>query len=99
MVPPMRRMPVTSLGVNLRQRSGSISPSKLSSRPITSHLQLDADLTTARITALSPGASPPPVMIPIRFTPARPRDEDIEKVYVAWTLSIAAEPPARQRAD
>ena len=39
----MRRMPVTSFGVRARERSGSIRPSKLSSRPRTSHLQLAAD--------------------------------------------------------
>src|SRR6188508_1031897 len=42
-------------------------PSKLSSRPMTSTPALYADFTTARITAFSPGASPPPVRTPIFF--------------------------------
>src|SRR6267378_6842051 len=41
MVPPSRRMPVTSRGVSTRDRSGSMSPSKLSSRPTTSMPLLD----------------------------------------------------------
>ena len=68
MVPPRRRMPVTSLAESTRDRFGSISPSKLSSRPTTSMPSLTPALTTARITAFSPGASPPPVRIPIRFS-------------------------------
>src|SRR6185436_10969579 len=67
MVPPSRRMPVTSFGVRMRDRVGSSSPSKLSSRPTTSMPALKADLTTARMTALRPGASPPPVSTPIRL--------------------------------
>ena len=67
MVPPRRRMPVTSLGVRMRDRDGSSRPSKLSSRPTTSIPALKADLTTARMTALRPGASPPPVSTPIRL--------------------------------
>ena len=35
-VPPSRRMPVTSRGVSTRERPGSIRPSKLSSRPMHS---------------------------------------------------------------
>src|SRR5260221_3001332 len=66
MVPPTRRIPVTSLGTRRRDRLASIRPSKLSSRPMTSQLRLAADLTTARMTALRPGASPPPVSHPIR---------------------------------
>src|SRR6187401_2639140 len=68
MVPPRRRMPVTSLAESTRDRFGSISPSKLSSRPTTSMPSLTPALTTARITAFRPGASPPPVRIPIRFS-------------------------------
>src|SRR5687767_35911 len=68
MVPPTRRMPRTSLGTRRRERLASIRPSKLSSRPMTSQLQLAADLTTARMTALRPGASPPPVSTPMRRT-------------------------------
>src|SRR5258708_7167759 len=66
MVPPTRRMPVTSLGTTRRDRLASIKPSKLSSRPMTSQLQLAAALTTAPMTALRPGASPPPVSTPMR---------------------------------
>ena len=36
-------MPVTSRGVSTRERSGSIRPSKLSSRPMHSMPLLDAD--------------------------------------------------------
>ena len=68
MVPPRRRMPVTSLADSTRDRFGSIRPSKLSSRPTTSMPLLTPALTTARITAFRPGASPPPVRIPIRFS-------------------------------
>src|SRR5437667_10008036 len=50
----------------MRDRLGSIRPSKLSSRPRHSMPALDAALTTARMTALRPGASPPPVRTPIR---------------------------------
>src|SRR5574339_323401 len=42
-----------------------MSPSKLSSRPTMVTPALYADLTTARMTALRPGASPPPVNTPI----------------------------------
>ena len=54
--------------VSTRDRLGSMSPSKLSSRPTTSMPLLTPALTTARITAFRPGASPPPVRIPMRFS-------------------------------
>ena len=60
-------MPRTSRGVSTRDRPGSMSPSKLSSRPMHSMPLLVANLTTARMTALSPGASPPPVRMPMRL--------------------------------
>src|SRR5436190_8412224 len=60
-------MPVTSRGVSTRERPGSINPSKLSSRPTHSIPEFAAALATARITALSPGASPPPVSTPSRL--------------------------------
>ena len=43
-VPPRRRMPVTSLVVSTRQRLNSSRPSKLSSMPMTSTLALHAGL-------------------------------------------------------
>ena len=66
MVPPRGNMPLTLFGVSLTVWVWPRMPSKLSSMPI----QLipnspTAVLTTARIAALSPGASPPPVKIPI----------------------------------
>src|SRR5262245_25572901 len=67
-------MPVTSRGVSRRERSGSMRPSKLSSRPRHSMPALDDVLTTARMTAFSPGASPPPVRTPIRVTAAMPAE-------------------------
>src|SRR5665213_3091565 len=69
-VPPLRRMPVTSRGVRTRDRSVSIRPSKLSSSPTHSMPLFDDALTTARMTALSPGASPPPVRTPNRVSVA-----------------------------
>src|SRR5262252_5061430 len=59
-------MPLTSFNVSSRERSGQIRPSKPSGIPITFHLYFStADFTAARMTALSPGASPPPVPIPM----------------------------------
>ena len=94
MVPPSRRMPVTSLGVSCRVRDGSRSPSKLSSSPITSTPALTAALTTARMTAFRPGASPPPVKTPIRAT------EDIGSDYTirsCTTLELCYTAPAARR--
>src|SRR5437773_4542704 len=61
-------MPVTSRGVSSRERSASSNPSKLSSMPRQVIPALNADLTTARMTALRPGASPPLVRMPMRLT-------------------------------
>src|SRR5215470_11745965 len=66
-VPPSRRMPVTSRGARMRERSNSSSPSKLSSRPTHPIPLFQAALTTARMTAFNPGASPPPVRMPSRL--------------------------------
>src|SRR6059058_5393945 len=66
-VPPRGRMPLTSLSVSSYDFSGQIRPSKPSGMPITFHLYLrKAALTAARMTALRPGASPPPVQMPMR---------------------------------
>ena len=52
--------------VSWREPFGQIRPSKPSRMPMTFHWYLRmADLTTARMTALSPGASPPPVQMPM----------------------------------
>src|SRR5947207_4176916 len=60
-------MPLTSLSVSSYDFSGQIRPSKPSGMPITFHLYLrKAHLTAARMTALRPGASPPPVQMPIQ---------------------------------
>src|SRR6059058_3927482 len=66
-VPPRGRMPLTSLSVSSYDFSGQIRPSKPSGMPMTLHLYLrKAALTAARMTALSPGASPPPVQMPMQ---------------------------------
>ncbi len=67
-VPPSLMMPRTSCAVMMRERPGSMRPSKLSSRPTHSIPLLHADFTTARMTALRPGASPPPVLMAMRRT-------------------------------
>src|SRR5271166_984640 len=68
MVPPRGRMPLTSFRVSSRDFSGQIRPSKPSGTPMTFHLYLRmADFTAARMTALRPGASPPPVQMPIHL--------------------------------
>src|SRR5205823_8595488 len=64
--PTPGRMALTSLRVSSYDFSGQISPSKPSGMPMTLHLYFrNAHLTAARMTALRPGASPPPVHIPI----------------------------------
>src|SRR5271166_5373246 len=60
-------MPETSLSVSSKDFSGQMRPSKPSGMPMTFHLYLRmAALVAARMTALRPGASPPPVAIPIQ---------------------------------
>src|ERR1700730_12603433 len=77
MVPPRGRMPLTSLSVSSKAFSGQMRPSKPSGMPITFHPYLMiAALVAARITALRPGASPPPVPMPIQ------RMLDIGKIVV-----------------
>src|SRR4029077_17778560 len=59
-------MPKTSFSVSSNDFSGQIRPSKPSGMPITFQPYLRiAALVAARITALRPGASPPPVAMPI----------------------------------
>src|SRR5258708_35552973 len=89
-------MPVTSRGVRTRERFGSIRPSKLSSRPTTSIPELDADLTTARMTALRPGASPPPVSTPIRVIDGI-RPSVLQSHFVSWAASSVGRAPRSQR--
>ena len=66
MVPPCMRMPLTSSQPNGRVCGVAlIKPAKPPSMPVTRAWHwLSSDLVTARITALSPGQSPPPVRMP-----------------------------------
>ena len=74
MVPPRWVMPRTSFAP--RGITPSSSPERRPSYPFripsTSHPRPSADRTTARITALSPGASPPPVLIAMRMRACLP---------------------------
>src|ERR1700730_8802896 len=83
MVPPRGRIPETSLSVSSNDFSGQIRPSKPSGMPMTFHLYFRmAALVAARMTALRPGASPPPVAIPMQ------RMSGIEK-FVVGRSSLA----------
>ena len=69
-VPPRWPMPRTMSRVNsimppVGYSSGNISPLKPSRMPTTSQPRRAADNVAARMTALRPGASPPPVEIAI----------------------------------
>src|SRR5512143_621448 len=67
-VPPWYKIPRVFQGLSGRVLVGGSRPSKPSKMPITSQPYLiTAVLTTARITAFSPGASPPPDRMPIRM--------------------------------
>src|SRR5580700_1836181 len=67
MVPPRGRIPLTSLSVSSKDFSGQMRPSKPSGMPMTFHPYLMmAALVAARMTALRPGASPPPVLMPMQ---------------------------------
>src|SRR5579863_10297969 len=60
-------MPLTSFSVSSKDFSGQMRPSKPSGMPMTFHPYLImAALVAARMTALRPGASPPPVPMPIQ---------------------------------
>src|SRR5438270_13684080 len=77
MVPPRGRMPLTSFNVSSKAFSGQMRPSKPSGMPMTFYPYLMmAALVAARMTALRPGASPPPVPMPIQ------RMLDIGKIVV-----------------
>src|ERR1700690_1490536 len=83
MVPPRGRIPLTSLRVRGRDFSGQIRPSKPSGMPMTCQRYLRmADLTAARMTEFRPGASPPPVQMPIR------RMSDIVVRYCAICVTV-----------
>src|SRR5438132_518760 len=60
-VPPRWRMPVVASRVSRKWSGGSIRPRQPSRTPITSRPCCSPRRTTARITALRPGQSPPPV--------------------------------------
>ncbi len=68
MVPPTNRIPRVFHEVSWRVFVGVSSPSNPSMMPVTSQPYLKmAVLVTARMTALRPGASPPPERTPIRM--------------------------------
>src|SRR5438132_4712168 len=60
-VPPRGRMPLVASRVSRKWSGGSIRPRQPSRTPITSRPCCSPRRTTARITALRPGQSPPPV--------------------------------------
>src|SRR2546422_9097499 len=60
-VPPRWRMPLVASRVSRKWSGGSIRPRQPSRTPITSRPCCSPRRTTARITALRPGQSPPPV--------------------------------------
>ena len=67
-MPPRCRMPCTDCAVSSRN-TPSVTPRQPSSNPRTAYRWTPIALrTTARIAALRPGQSPPPVRMPIRFT-------------------------------
>src|SRR5215212_929841 len=67
MVPPRFSSPLTDEVSRVRVRGRPISPSNPSSMPRTAQpWSISAERTTARITAFSPGASPPLVSTPMR---------------------------------
>src|SRR3954452_19961598 len=77
-VPPRGRIPETSRSARSRN-SPSTSPRQPSRMPTESQPAASASRTTARITAFSPGQSPPPVRMPTVFAtlvglPFRPDD-------------------------
>src|SRR5438105_5488500 len=61
MVPPRWRMPLVASRVSRSCWGGSSKPRQPSRMPITSRPSCSPRRTTARITALRPGQSPPPV--------------------------------------
>src|ERR1700677_42532 len=68
MVPPRGRMPETFSSVSSKAFSGQMRPSKPSGMPMTFQPWLRmAAFVAARMTALRPGASPPPVAMPMHL--------------------------------
>src|SRR5437588_723276 len=70
-VPPFGRIPETASRES-GTRSSARSPRQPSRTPVTSSPFSPARLTTARMAALRPGTSPPPVSTAIRFTGRSP---------------------------
>ena len=70
-VPPRCAMPRTDSRVSDTTSSSPSNPANPRLMPRTSQFRLSAVSTTARITALSPGASPPPVEMPSRMPSLR----------------------------
>src|SRR5713101_4111343 len=78
-------MPETSFSVSSNAFSGQMRPSKPSGMPMTFHPYLIiAALVAARMTAFRPGASPPPVPMPIQ----RMSDIDSSLVVGRWSLVV-----------
>ena len=73
-VPPRWPIPRTESRVRVTHWSSPNKPANPLRIPMTSHPLPVADSTAARITALSPGASPPPVEIPIRVSGVLAKD-------------------------
>src|SRR5688500_8911035 len=67
MVPPRCAIPRTDSRVSGTTSSSPSSPAYPRLMPSTSQPRLTADRTAARMTALSPGASPPPVEMAMRM--------------------------------
>src|SRR5687767_4356045 len=82
MVPPRCAMPRTDSRVRETTSSSPSRPAKPRLIPSTSQLRLTAESTAERITALSPGASPPPVEMPRRMPSFREQLEDLPRARV-----------------
>src|SRR3954469_22071764 len=89
-VPPRGRIPETSRSARSRN-SPSTSPRQPSRMPTESQPAASASRTTARITALSPGQSPPPVRMPTVFATlvGLPAGESEGVRYVPFVLIAA----------
>src|SRR2546430_9339625 len=80
MVPPVGRMPRTSAGVSSSISPSSMQPAQPFLTPLTWCPSWNARRATARIAAFKPGASPPPVRIPIRTRNRLRRLESLQEL-------------------